>query len=165
LELPGDTPQWLRTVLGYLTAADLGCHYTALLTALVRLEESAGFEQEGQALASSKFRPNEVQKWIRGARGSRMKSLPEVVNVADYARRWNVWWDALQPAWRKRGDDGYWVVGGRYGTEFGPLDASGLNGCISIVASLYFWGTSETHDEGSRGEWERAVQDVAWMLE
>ncbi|KAJ7028758.1 hypothetical protein C8F04DRAFT_963607 [Mycena alexandri] len=165
LDLPADTPPWLRSVLSYLTAIDLGCHYTSLLTALVRLEESAGFEQEGQPLPSSKLRPGEVQKWIRGARGNRMKCLPEVVNVAQYGKTWNAWWDALQPSWRKRGSDGHWVVGGKYGAEYGALDASGLNGCISIVAALYFWGTARTHDEGSRAEWERAVQDVVWMLE
>ncbi|KAJ7018846.1 hypothetical protein C8F04DRAFT_976565, partial [Mycena alexandri] len=165
LDLPVDTPPWLRTVLSHLMARDLGCHYKSLLTALVRLEESAGFEQNGKALPTSKWRPLKVQKWIRGARGSRTKTLPEVHDVAAYAKAWNAWWDALQPPWRKRGEDGLWIVGGKYGAEFGALDASGINGCISIVASLCFWGAAKTHDRESRAVWETAVNDVVWMLE
>ncbi|KAJ7712322.1 hypothetical protein B0H16DRAFT_1479514 [Mycena metata] len=63
------------------------------------------------------------------------------------------------------------MVTGRWGgespnlTDWGSLDASGINGYISIAVSLYFWGTLQSHDEGTRAEWERAVEDVTWMLE
>ncbi|KAJ7618975.1 hypothetical protein DFH06DRAFT_1011614, partial [Mycena polygramma] len=166
LELPADTPIWLKTALSYLTACDLGCHYTALLRALVRLEESMDFEKEKPvALPRSTVRPDEVAEWIRGARGVKMKALPRVKKVDAYAKQWYAWWDELQPAWRKRGDDGKWVVGGEYGNAFGKLDCSGPNGTICIVAALYFWGSSEKHTPESRSIWDEAVQDVAWMLE
>ncbi|KAJ7633593.1 hypothetical protein DFH06DRAFT_1004174 [Mycena polygramma] len=166
LPLPDDTPEWLRVALSYLTARDLGCHYTSLLQALVRLEESVGFEKDKHvSLPRSTVRPDEVSVWIRGARGVKMKALPKVVKLEAYATQWWKWWDELQPAWRQRGEDGKWVVGGGYGTDFGKLDCSGPNGTICIVAALYFWGSSTSHTSESRAIWEGAVQDVAWMLE
>jgi hypothetical protein len=166
LELPEETPAWLRDALSHLTTRDLGCHYTSLLRALVRLEESAGFDDaKPTPLAASKARPVEVAKWIRGGRGGKMKHLPAVKNVDAYGKQWYTWWDEMQPHWRKRGEDGYWVVGGEYGDEWGALDCAGVNGNLSFVAALYFWGAAESHTEDSRALWERAVLDVVWMLE
>ncbi|KAJ6490574.1 hypothetical protein C8R47DRAFT_977287 [Mycena vitilis] len=166
LDLPEDTPEWLMTALHYLTARDLGCHYTALLKALVRLEESAGFEETSHtALRSSTARPKEVGKYVKGARGAKMKALPEVKNVKAFATKWNAWWDDLQPKWRQRGADGQWITGGKYGDEWGGLDCAGPNGTLSVVAALYFWGSASTHTAETQAAWTAAVQDATWMLE
>ncbi|KAJ7629278.1 hypothetical protein DFH06DRAFT_980028, partial [Mycena polygramma] len=166
LDLPEDTPDWLKTALHYLTMRDLGCHYTALLTALVRLEESAGFEKKTHTpLRSSTARPGELGKYVKGARGKKMKELPRVKNVAAYAKKWNAWWNDLQPKWRQRGEDGQLITGGKYGDEWGGLDCAGPNGTLSVVAVLYFWGAASTHTEETREVWTAAVQDATWMLE
>ncbi|KAJ7670630.1 hypothetical protein DFH06DRAFT_1124945 [Mycena polygramma] len=164
LKFDEDSPGWLRETLSYLTTRDLGCHYTALLQALVRLEESADSDGE-KPLGRSKTRPTEIKEWIRGGRGVKMKNLPTVTNIEAYAVKWKNWWGEMQPKWRKRRDDGSWVVGGEYGTDWGRLDCSGLNGTVSFVAGLYFWGTAESHTDDSRREWEKCVMDVSWMLE
>ncbi|KAJ6455534.1 hypothetical protein C8R47DRAFT_996772, partial [Mycena vitilis] len=151
LDLPEDTPEWLRSALGYLTVRDLGCHYVSLLKALVRLEESAGFDNENPtplpASQKKHKRPKEVGLWIKGGRGVKMSKLPEVGDVHTYQKQWYSWWDGLQPGWRKRGAEGEWITGGEYGNDWGHLDSSGVNGTISIVAALYFWGTARTHTE------------------
>ncbi|KAJ7102960.1 hypothetical protein C8R43DRAFT_963850 [Mycena crocata] len=164
LTFPEDTPPWLRDAVGHLQEPDLGCHYKALLVALIRLEESAGYEST-TSLPVSKLRPAEVKKWIRGARGAKLKELPTTSKPAAYADSFNAWWDSLQPLWRERNTDGTWKVGGKCGKEWGGLDCAGVNGTISIVGALHFWGTSAAHTEETRAVWETAVLDVAWMLE
>ncbi|KAJ7601289.1 hypothetical protein DFH06DRAFT_1026821, partial [Mycena polygramma] len=166
LELPDDTPQWLSNALLYIRGADLGCHYASLLRALVRLEESAGFENDDHTpLPASKHRPTQVQKWIQGKRGEKMKTLPEVKNVVTYSKQWYKWWDDLQPSWRQRDANGKWITGGEYGSDWGKLDCAGINGSLSIVAALYFWGAAPTHTEETRAVWNEAVEDVTWILE
>ncbi|KAJ6454038.1 hypothetical protein C8R47DRAFT_940660, partial [Mycena vitilis] len=165
LDLPDDVPEWLEKALLYLTVRDLGCHYTALLRTLVRLEESQGFTRSHAGLPKSKTRPKEVGVWIRGARGVKMKSLPIVVDVARYREEWYSWWEELQPDWRQRGEDGRLITGGMYGKEWGALDCAGQNGNVSIVAALYFWGAAATHTEETRALWNEAVEDVCWMFE
>lgn len=73
----------------------------------------------------------------------------------------------MQPEWRERGEGGHWVIGGAYGPDdqWDPLEAPGPNGCLSVAASLYFWGILLHSHEEKRDQWERAVQDVSWMLE
>lgn len=70
--------------------------------------------------------------------------------------------------------DGQWGTGVPYGDDFEALWFPGQNGCISLVAGLYFWGMSRQAmgsmggsgwDGVNRMKWERAVQDVVWMLE
>jgi hypothetical protein len=77
-----------------------------------------------------------------------------------------MWWGSLQPEWREKDADGSWSVARGYGgggREWGPLYQWGVNGVLSVVASLYFWGCSVP--ETGRAEWEAAVNDVAWMFE
>jgi hypothetical protein len=55
---------------------------------------------------------------------------------------------------------------GKAGREWGPLYQWGVNGTLSIVASLYFWGRGVVDGEDALlREWEAAVVDVTWMLE
>jgi hypothetical protein len=40
-----------------------------------------------------------------------------------------------------------------------------VNGVLSVVASLCFWGRAVQDKPDLRMVWEAAVQDVVWMLE
>jgi hypothetical protein len=45
------------------------------------------------------------------------------------------------------------------------LQQRGANGIASIVAALFYWGTTlGDHREDSLG-WSRAVEDVDWVLQ
>ncbi|KAJ7835179.1 hypothetical protein B0H14DRAFT_2590444 [Mycena olivaceomarginata] len=73
------------------------------------------------------------------------------------------WWNSLQPVWRTKDVDGQWSVVGGYGDggrEWGPLYQWGINGVLSIVASLYFWGRAVHENAKFCGRWEAAVGDV-----
>ncbi|KAJ7615783.1 hypothetical protein DFH06DRAFT_1013222, partial [Mycena polygramma] len=136
--------------------------YASLLSALVRLEEAFGFDPETYGALPSDERPVQIQKWIGGGR-TRTQKVPTIANVDTYAAEWYRWWDFMQPEWRRRGSDGAWMVGGTH--QWGFLDRPGPNGCLSIVASLYFWGVCENQSTAQRAGWQQAVEDVAWMLE
>ncbi|KAJ7139007.1 hypothetical protein C8R44DRAFT_867181 [Mycena epipterygia] len=44
IELPDDAPEWLRTIVSDLTKRDLGCHYAAVITALICLKVAVRFD-------------------------------------------------------------------------------------------------------------------------
>ncbi|KAJ7041936.1 hypothetical protein C8F04DRAFT_946413 [Mycena alexandri] len=170
--VPSDAPNWLQESIKSLSEVDLGCHFASVLAALIRLEAAAGFEvadAERQRMPSTKKsgRPMVISTWIKGGRGAKSKTLPVVENIEKFVKEWDLWWDAVQPAWRRRGDDGRWRVDEVYGKEWGALDCSGANGCLSAVAGLYFWGVAvkATGSAAQTARWDHAVQDVVWVLE
>ncbi|KAJ7629774.1 hypothetical protein DFH06DRAFT_941308, partial [Mycena polygramma] len=160
-------PEWFVKGREAVTGVDLGCHFHALVAAWTRIEYASRFEH-GPTNLSSKQRPAEVGVWItknlRGKRGIE----PKVTAPAEYAKGWQLWWDSLQPGWRQRGPDGKWTIDeyGGGGREWGPLYQWGVNGTLSILASLYFWGRAIVEgEEADRRAWEAAVLDVTWMME
>ncbi|KAJ6454924.1 hypothetical protein C8R47DRAFT_996975 [Mycena vitilis] len=164
---PSDAPAWLSRDVTWLMQDDLGCHYNALLIALVALETKFGFDDANNGQLPAVNRPSQVWAWVRGGRGTRLKAPPVVSDPAQFAAGWNQWWDGLQPPWRERGEDGYWKVGGSWGPDdqWDPLEAPGQNGCLSVVASLFFWGRAVLSVPAAVEAWERALFDVTWMLE
>ncbi|KAJ7817585.1 hypothetical protein B0H13DRAFT_1662583, partial [Mycena leptocephala] len=175
-EFTDDAPLWLRETVRVLSQVDLGCHYRSLLEAVIRVEHRFGFAENPQTGVGGEGRPIEIHAWIKSGRGKRQKGRYEagVTNVADYARRWWSWWDSLQPSWRKRRADDKWEISGEYKKDWDwdPFWFPGQNGCIGIVAGLYFWGSSRNALGGAgewigdnREEWEKAVADVVWVIE
>ncbi|KAJ7448467.1 hypothetical protein B0H11DRAFT_1744237 [Mycena galericulata] len=176
LDFPADSPQWLQDIVRVLSAAHLGPHFDSLLQMLIRLETKFSTSDNPRAGISSTKRPVEVQAWIRAARGVKAKGVYDagIKDLEDYAKRWSAWWDSLQPEWRTRGPDGQWATGVEYGEDWSKLWFPGQNGMSSVVASLYFWGSSSkamgidgvsVWNGEEMEKWERAVQDVVWMVE
>ncbi|KAJ7751468.1 hypothetical protein B0H14DRAFT_3513252 [Mycena olivaceomarginata] len=161
---PSSAPTWFSEAHAKLTAIDIGPHYAAVVAAWTRLEEASRFEQ-GPTNLPSKNRPKEVTAWISS--GRKQTSNTEVSEPAEFADTWYTWWDLLQPAWRRQEGDGVWSTSsyGEGGREWGPLYQWGVNGTLSIVASLYFWGCAVRGKEELRTRWEAALSDVVWMLE
>ncbi|KAK7040004.1 hypothetical protein R3P38DRAFT_3181832 [Favolaschia claudopus] len=161
---PPSAPKWFSDAYALMTAVDLGCHYNALIAAWTRMEQASRFEH-GPTRLPHKLRPQHVSTWI--TRGRR-DAPPSVDKAAEYAVIWQSWWDSLQPAWRVRDGDGRWSVAtgyGQGGREWGPLYHWGVNGVLSIVASLFCWGRTVLEDAELRAAWDIAVCDVVWMLE
>ncbi|KAJ7117329.1 hypothetical protein C8R43DRAFT_902055 [Mycena crocata] len=166
---PPTAPPWFVDARTEITQMDLGPHFQGLVSAWTRVEYASRFEHSSQNL-SSKARPTQVGTWIgpnqRGKRGDPTKLL--VLDPVAYALQWKAWWDSLQPEWRVRGEDGRWVAEGPYGPdgrEWGPLYRWGVNGTLSLLAALYFWGCAVIGDETLRLHWEEQVNDVGWMME
>ncbi|KAJ7278124.1 hypothetical protein C8J57DRAFT_1000974, partial [Mycena rebaudengoi] len=106
--------------------------------------------------------------WIGGQHSKQIVDT-SVPDLTAYAAEWEVWWETLQlqPHWRVKGPDGKWMVGGVYGTDWGVLFQWGINGILSILAALYFWGCAvlDTPNADLMRAWEAEVQDVSWVLE
>ncbi|KAK6985136.1 hypothetical protein R3P38DRAFT_3230796 [Favolaschia claudopus] len=160
---PPNAAKWFADGHAMLTSTDLGCHYHAVIAAWTRMEVASRFEN-GPTNLTSKLRPKQVGVWIaRNRRG-----VETVTNPAEYAVQWQLWWDSLQPSWRVKDKGGRWIVTTSYGgggREWGPLYHWGVNGGLSIVASLYFWGLGLVSQKEGTPAWELAVQDVCWMFE
>ncbi|KAJ7236969.1 hypothetical protein C8J57DRAFT_1087867 [Mycena rebaudengoi] len=137
-----DAPAWLISGIASLRGQHLGCHFDSLLQSLIHIEKSFGYDNPKCGL-KSEGRPKAVALWINGGHGQKSKKVISVAkkDLGEYVQMWNVWWDGLQPAWRVRDADGYWSVSGEYGPDWDALDCRGQNGCLSVVAALYFWGT------------------------
>ncbi|KAJ7457539.1 hypothetical protein B0H11DRAFT_1738317 [Mycena galericulata] len=162
---PPKAPEWFVEGHAAITKVDLGPHFDALVAAWTRLEAASCF-QNGPTNLPSRGRPKQVGTWIAGGRGKRGKE-PKVTDPAAYAVEWQAWWDSLQPAWREKGLDGRWSWETGYGAdnEWGALMQWGVNGSLSILASLYFWGCAVVDDPAGRVAWDAAACDVGWMLE
>ncbi|KAK7019608.1 hypothetical protein R3P38DRAFT_3199258 [Favolaschia claudopus] len=161
---PANAKPWFVDAHQAMTQVDLGCHYFALVAAWIRLEAASRFEHSPTNLPA-KFRPKQVGTWIAN---SRRGPLPAVKDPVRYAKDWQTWWDSLQPAWRARESTGEWSITrgyGQNGREWGPLYHWGVNGVLSVVASLCFWGRAVGTDNVLRGAWEAAVLDAVWMFE
>ncbi|KAJ7436520.1 hypothetical protein B0H11DRAFT_1754793 [Mycena galericulata] len=163
---PAKAAPWFADAYTAMTRQNLGPHFDAVVAAWLRMEVASKYEQ-GPTNLPSKGRPKQVGSWISAARGTRGSADPKVTDPEAYAVEWQAWWDALQPAWRKKDDDGKWSVTGGYGggKEWGALYQWGVNGTLSIVASLYFWGCAVGENADRKMAWEGAVLDVSWMLE
>ncbi|KAJ7238446.1 hypothetical protein C8J57DRAFT_1086897 [Mycena rebaudengoi] len=165
LDLLEDTPAWLRDSIKYLMMTDLGCHFHAVLQSLVQLEKAYNYDNPSRGLPMEK-RPGEIHQWIRGGRGQKTKKPIIVRDAAKYSEQWNAWWSSLQPKWRLKRPDGRWCHEGEYGYSWDTLDFPGQNGCLSVVAGLFFWGCAVNFEvEGESAEWDYAVQDVYWILD
>ncbi|KAK7020076.1 hypothetical protein R3P38DRAFT_2536029 [Favolaschia claudopus] len=160
---PPNAAKWFADAHAVLTSTDLGCHYHAVVAAWTRMEVASRFENSPTNL-TSKLRPKQVGAWIaRNRRGVEI-----VMQPAEYASQWQSWWDSLQPSWRIKDKGGSWAITASYGgggREWGPLYRWGVNGALTIVASLYFWGLGVVSQPEFRSVWESAVQDVCWMFE
>ena len=151
-----------------ITKVDLGCHFHALVAAWTCVEAASRWENSGTNL-SSKGRPKQVGNWIATGRGKR-GTPPRVADPVAFAQEWANWWDSLQPEWRVKRKDGTWSTDGGYGKDgkdWGPLYQWGVNGTLSILAALYFWGCRIVDDKSAERKevWEAAVNDVVWILE
>ncbi|KAJ7450268.1 hypothetical protein B0H11DRAFT_1743257 [Mycena galericulata] len=176
LILPEGAPKWLSESVRQLSAVDLGIHFRSLLETLIRVEKAFGFDDNPRSGVSNVNRPREVDEWIKAGRGLRAKKGwdARIDDVDEYRTRWWIWWDLLQPPWRTRDESGQWALSEGYDDdwEWPTLAHPGQNGCLSIVASLYFWGSAKAGagagagwNAQNRESWFWAVEDVAWMME
>ncbi|KAJ7715981.1 hypothetical protein B0H16DRAFT_1339399 [Mycena metata] len=172
--LPQNAPTWLVSAVEDLTRMDLGCHYSLVVAALIPLESAAkyGKDDDGRLPAAQKgptARPKVLAAWIRAGRGTKSKSQPTVDSLDTFVKEWNGWWDSMQPEWRERNRQGRWRIDPPYRKEWdwGVLETYGVNGILSVVAGIDFWGVAvlSEDDEDQTARWDNAVQDVVWVLE
>ncbi|KAJ7470058.1 hypothetical protein B0H11DRAFT_1731058 [Mycena galericulata] len=164
--VPPSAPAWFADAFGQVSEVEIGPTYLEVLKGFVELEAMYGFEKgSANAKLSAVERPRQVAEWIRGGRGGRKKAPPAIPAVDAFAVQWWSWWTGMQPAWREQAN-GKPVRVEAGGEEWGELVCPGLNGFLSVVATLYWWGCAEK--AGVEGKisagWEEAAADVIWVL-
>ena len=139
------------------------------------LQTWALFEaQEGyQALTklSPLNRPPEIAAWIQRARSTRYQ--PPIDDIDEYARSFRTWWASLQPELRRLGDS---VLHDSVDGDWTCLKKGGVNGVLSVLAGLFFWGAVIKNRPDRPGKkdkdalrkdtaaWEDAVNDCRVAL-
>ncbi|KAF8872555.1 hypothetical protein CPB85DRAFT_1171838, partial [Mucidula mucida] len=137
----------------------LGPRWQRLVDRFTLLEEENDFEKRGELAGDS--RPAMLSKWIQYGRLTQSKTMPTTLdasNLAAFKCAYRTWYNGLQPNWReKEGED--WK-------HWGLLDIRGVNGMLSVVTCLYWWGMVVSEQAQSDfDKWERAAEDVSWVME
>lgn len=149
---------WVPNALTLFRSTPLGLEWDALVRDWLQFEESKGFE--GSCKLGSRHRPPIVADWIKRAR---KPDFPyEIKNLDKFVNEFNAWWRVLQPAWRL--DDVSDLLR-RDGEDWDRLRCSGVNGLVSVLAALFFWG-----NHAQRGavvlnsRWLEALEDVSYAI-
>ncbi|KAJ7702734.1 hypothetical protein B0H17DRAFT_862322, partial [Mycena rosella] len=141
---PAKAANWFVAAHAAMTKQELGCHFDAAVVAWTRLEDVSRFEKKsGPNKLPTKERPKQVGAWIMLGRG-KAGAKTTVGDPGAYTVEWQGWWDSLQPEWRSKGVDRGWATDGcsGRGEDWGPLYCWGVNGMLSLLASLQFWGSA-----------------------
>lgn len=151
-------PLWINNAVSILQTTKLGPEWDLLLSNWLKFEERTQF-QEGGLRLGAKRRPLLVANWIQYARNPTFHA--EIKNVAAFAADFSAWWQGLQPGWRRANSDDQTP---RQAEEWDSIRRPGLNGLLSVVAALFFWG-SAVQSTAARSVWLEAAKDVSFVLE
>ena len=99
-------------------------------------------------------RPSAVALWIGRARLSTWR--PIIENVSKYEASFWEWWSVIQPDWRL--EDGELVCECVVG-DWEALRLPGINGVVSIVVALFYWGLEVLEDSRGQSRWVSAVEE------
>ncbi|KAF9053244.1 hypothetical protein BJ165DRAFT_1523956 [Panaeolus papilionaceus] len=133
----------------------LGLGFKELVDEWAAFERECGFVDRGRF--STTNRPEFVHLWIKNARKTTFR--PDIKDVKGAQQNFKLWWDSVQPAWRRNSDGT--VNSRRVQGDWSSLDLPGINGLFSAVAALFFIGLHSYSVFKTRAPWTYAVDDVA----
>lgn len=150
-------PKWVVMALSVLQSTPLGPEWDVLLRNWLQFEQNEGFE--GSTKLGCRHRPPIISDWIRYARKPNFRS--EIKNLSNFIREFDAWWRVLQPAWRH--DDDTDLLR-RDGEDWECLRCSGVNGLLSVLAALFFWGCHVRESVTFKSRWSEALEDVSYAV-
>lgn len=154
---PANAPPWLTNTVSMMSSGNLGLRWTALLQAWVAFEEQHHYT--GTTKLGTTSRPAAVGCWIQCARSAAYR--PQITDFRSYEAMHLKWWLSLQPDWRLGEDED--VLNAVDG-DWGELKKPGINGLVSILASLFFWGSGMAAAGKKAKHWDSAVEDMITMF-
>ncbi|KAE9382927.1 hypothetical protein BT96DRAFT_1027459 [Gymnopus androsaceus JB14] len=118
------------------------------------------------------FRPPELSKWLQRQRYNTPSNVVVLAaeRVRDFGQAVRTYWRTLQPSWRAIAPDGKTLLITKdFGKEWKPLNCHGVNGWLSLITCLKWWGLGLEHFSGDeqealRNEWLALIADMSWML-
>jgi hypothetical protein len=136
----------------------LGKEWKTLVSTWVTFEEHARDAGLEVRRLPARGRPMAVGDWI--SQGRNMTWRPDISNfkLKNYKHEFNGWWELLQPAGRTHAskDD---VDSTLTQGDWDCLRAPGVNGVMSVVAGLFFWGLVAEGKVAHHKAWLAALQD------
>lgn len=152
-------PEWFIVAVAMLEGEKgLGPTWAKLVKAWAAFKEGAGYQ--GTRKLSTTRRPDAIKAWIGRARSPTWR--PVISDMVTYEAEFMLWWAALQPSWRKS-DDGSLIFSKLVG-NWEVLWRPGLNGILSVLAGLLFWGVALRNAGSTRKGWNKAVSDCLLVL-
>ena len=150
-------PSWFTSALGMMESEDLGSSWNQLVKAWAAFEAKSDFKELKKLPTTN--RPDAVKAWIQQARAPAWR--PTILDVTAYGLEFNTWWSALQPEWRKSSSGK--IVFSEVDGDWDVLRRPGINGILSVLAGLFFWGVA-LREKDSREGWKDAVFDCIVVL-
>ncbi|KJA12644.1 hypothetical protein HYPSUDRAFT_152312 [Hypholoma sublateritium FD-334 SS-4] len=148
----------MASALSLLRSVPLGPEWDGLLRSWLQFEQDAGFD-DGPRLGT-RHRPHLIADWIQRARKPTYKC--EIKNVDKFAGEFDTWWRGLQPDWRL--DDASNLLR-RDGDDWECLRCPGVNGLLSVLAALFFWGCHAQRGAAPfKVRWLTALRDVSYVI-
>lgn len=135
----------------------LGPRWMDLVGLWVSFEHQQGYVAAAPNLSAT-GRPEAVGDWIQRARNAKWR--PNITNIKEYTKAHTTWWKSVQPDWRI--DEDGEICPTAEG-DWSSLRKPGVNGLLSAVASLYFWGVGRASRK-RLGPWDSSVEDVIFVL-
>lgn len=150
-------PPWFLSVRKLFSGQGLGKEWDELISMWATFEAKEGYNEAGRPTALG--RPEVVSQWISRARSVTWR--PNIFDVEGYEAKYNEWWKRLQPDWR--------VVNGRVDVgltqgNWESLRLPGLNGFLSIISALFYWGLAVKGKATHHNAWLSAVQDCHLVI-
>ena len=149
------SPSWVSNATTLFKSTNLGSEWDLLLSTWLEFEERAGFDSS--ARLGAQHRPRAIADWIQRARPATFR--PEIKDEKEFAAAFSSWWQNLQPEWRRVENNN----GPQEDEDWDAIRCSGVNGLVSVVAALFFWG-SAIQDRPTQTTWLEAVKDVSYVL-
>jgi len=150
-------PPWFLSGRNLFSGQGLGKEWDELISIWEMFEAKEGYKEVGRPTASG--RPEVVSQWISRARSVTWR--PNILDVKGYEAKYNEWWKRLQPDWR--------VVNGRVDVgltqgNWESLRLPGLNGFLSIISALFYWGLAVQGKATHHNAWLSAVKDCHLVI-
>lgn len=140
-----------------LNSENLGTEWENMLGIWTKFELSHRSQSAGRIPADK--RPSFVGDWLKRARAPTYR--PVISRPDKFGDTFFAWWTSFQPTWRTA--NGGALLKGDGDME--DLRKPGINGLLSVLAALFFWGSALGAGRESDVSWRRAVEDITWVLE
>ncbi|KAJ7059372.1 hypothetical protein C8F01DRAFT_989776 [Mycena amicta] len=155
---------WLCNVYAELTGINLGATYNETLTAYFALEAAYQYAN-GTGRLSAEHRPKQLGLWNRNKRVAK-PAYCAIPDTAKFSEEFWAWWMGNQPVWRETTSEGRPGSADRRGESWGGMVVPGVNGMLSALAMLYWWGCEDkARGAWPTGNWVDAMQEVGKVCE
>ena len=131
----------------------LGERWAELVELWAIFEKKEGFAERGKLLPT--HRPQAISEWIQRARSPTWR--PDIANVPKFEKDFRAWWLFLQPKWRV-GVEGT-IADECIDGNWDALRKPGLNGVVSLLAALFYWGRVAQKNAKHREVWVAHVEE------